>query len=173
MVDKVLEEELKNRKDVIKPVTFRHEPIAPTDPESDSDTEEVVSKLPKRLKHIKFTKFFKLTPHAGTSSESRGVKRKRAPFAIKFITYLLFRFEGQKGLHSPVSDCHLTMISYFYDYEYLEDQMKRAKERSPIPSRKNYLSYIIPPNLKMSNLVKKINDKYKSWPRRPLNKYQY
>ena len=99
--------------------------------------------------------------------------RKRASFAIKFITYLLFRFEGQKGLHNPVSDCHLTMLSYLYDYEYLEDEMKRAKERCPTPSRKNYLSYIIPPNLKMSNLVKKFSDEYKSWPRRPLNKYQY
>ena len=64
--------------------------------------------------------------------------RRRASFAIKFTSYLLFRIEGQKGLHSPVSDCHLTMLSYLYDYKYLEDQMKRAKERCPIPSRKNY-----------------------------------
>ena len=64
--------------------------------------------------------------------------RRRASFAIKFPSYLLFRIEGQKGLHSPVSDCHLTMLSYLYDYKYLEDQMKRAKERCPIPSRKNY-----------------------------------
>ena len=99
--------------------------------------------------------------------------RRRASFAIKFPSYLLFRIEGQKGLHSPVSDCHLTMLSYLYDYKYLEDQMKRAKERCPIPSRKNYLSYIIPLNPKMSNLVKKFSDEYKSWPRRPLNKYQY
>jgi len=61
LVDKVLEEELKNRKDVIKPVTFGYDPIAPTDPKSDSDTEEVVRKLLERLKHIKFTEFFKLT----------------------------------------------------------------------------------------------------------------
>ena len=78
LVDEVLEEELKNRKDVIKPVTFGYDPIAPTDPKSDSDTEEVVRKLPEIFKHIKFTEFSKLTPHAEISSEARGVKRKRS-----------------------------------------------------------------------------------------------
>ena len=67
--------------------------------------------------------------------------RRNAPFAIKFITYLLFRAESQRGQHSPVSDCHLTMLSYLYDYEYLEEQMKKAKERCLIPVRKNYLGY--------------------------------
>ena len=61
LVDEVSEEELKNRKDVIKPVTFGHEPMALTNSESDSDTKEVVRKLLERLKHIKFTEFFKLT----------------------------------------------------------------------------------------------------------------
>ena len=78
LVDEVSEEELKNRKDVIKPVTLGHEPMALTNSESDSDNKEVVRKLLERLKHIKFTEFFKLTPHAETSSESRGVKKKRS-----------------------------------------------------------------------------------------------
>ena len=66
---------------------------------------------------------------------------KEAPFAIKFITYLFFRAENQKGLHSPVLDCHLTMLSYLYDYEYLEEQMKRAKGNCSIPVRKNFLGF--------------------------------
>ena len=99
--------------------------------------------------------------------------RKNAPFAIKFITYFLFRAESQKGQHSPVSNCHLTMLSYLYDYKYVEDQMKKAKECCPIPVRKNYLGYKIPPNPKMIHLVKKFSDRYKNWPRKLLDKYQH
>ena len=66
-------------------------------------------------------------------------ERKKAPFTIKFITYLLFRAENIRGLHSPVSDCHLKMLSYLYDYEYLEEQMKKAKGSCQVPVRKNNL----------------------------------
>jgi hypothetical protein len=98
---------------------------------------------------------------------------KNSPFAIKFITYLLFRAEDQKNKHSPVLDCHLTMLSYLYDYEYLEKQTKEAKERCPILVRKNYLRYRIPSNPKMSVLIQKFSDIYNSWPRKLVDKYQY
>lgn len=53
--------------------------------------------------------------------------RKNSPFAIKFITYLLFRAEDQKNKHSPVLDCHLTMLIYLYDYESWKSKRKKQK----------------------------------------------
>ena len=50
--------------------------------------------------------------------------------------------------------------------------MKKAKEKYPLPLRKNYLGYEIPPNPKMSDLIKKFSEKHTSWPRRILDRYQ-
>ena len=98
--------------------------------------------------------------------------RIKAPLALKFMTYLLFRAEEQNKEHSPIKDCQLTMLSYVYDHKYLERQMQKAKEKYPRPVRKNYLGYEIPPNPKMSDLIKKFSEKHTTWPRRILDRYQ-
>ena len=98
--------------------------------------------------------------------------RLKAPLALKFMTYLLFRAEEQNKEHSPIKDCQLTMLSYVYDHKYLERQMQKAKEKYPRPVRKNYLGYEIPPNPKMSDLIKKFSEKHTTWPRRILDRYQ-
>ena len=50
--------------------------------------------------------------------------------------------------------------------------MQKAKEKYPRPVRKNYLGYEIPPNPKMSNLIKKFSKKHTSRSRRILDRYQ-
>ena len=43
-------------------------------------------------------------------------KKYDLPFALKFITYLLFKSKDPKGLHEAVADARLTMLSYIYDF---------------------------------------------------------
>ena len=38
--------------------------------------------------------------------------RIKAPLALKFMTYLLFRAEEQNKEHSPIKDYQLTILSY-------------------------------------------------------------
>jgi len=77
-------------------------------------------------------------------------RKNDLPFALKFISYLLFKSKNQKGQQRAVADARLTMLSYIYDFSTIEDLFKDAKYL--IPRRKNYLGLLNP---RMSNLLEK------------------
>ena len=100
------------------------------------------------------------------------LRKNDLPFALKFISYLLFKSKDQKGQHGAVADARLTMLSYIYDFSTIEELFEDAITRYPIPRRKNYLGFRSMFNPRMSNLLKKYYKKYKLWPRDLLDKYQ-
>ena len=77
IIDEVLEEEIKNRQDVKKAVVYGQESRAPTEFESDSEDEELVRKLPEKLRHVKFAEFSKVSPQTEKSGESSSSMAKR------------------------------------------------------------------------------------------------
>ena len=99
-------------------------------------------------------------------------RKNDLPFALKFISYLLFKSKNQKGQQRAVADARLTMLSYIYDFSTIEELFEDAITRYSIPHKKNYLGFRSMPNPRMSNLLEKYYKKTKSWPRDLLDKYQ-